>query len=1607
MRNSAPYWTIELRDHPTDIPNSELIMDHPPSRPGRFGALAVLWVVAAIQLAGVWRVNAASTSLIMDLSIVEADERDVVLAKFLTECTPADLPMLLELTRKPELTASRIGEVGVAIQRIGASIPWDQIEPLVSDANDVTRYYGICALRTQPPAEREARAIVLLASAHADVRARAALLLRHHPTAKSLAALRARLPEATTAAERLSINASIDWITWMNTSGGTPDDVALIAVEHDPPADGEWAAFHVPASSSALTDERWLKLVTTQVKAGATLWISAAPSGSWPAGTEALLGALGISPPRQITDAKTRFRDNFSEPTPLAEYVHDAILPRVLPPTEGTDHLYAVTIQIAEWFPEATRGFRDWDRSVFAAPFVGLEQSDVAPMLIAPRSAGHGRIILDASGIGMAAHRRRPGDTRPQVTTWQPYDQAAATLQLWETGNNFQAIVQGPQSLIPMKLLTTKVGRLQKPDERIPAPYFDVSTRIETPHIKWGDPLASGPVDVGFLAPEELIRSGIEIQQRLSVNATWLPWSEHLFFSDDARNEKRRMAEVIDAGSILRLQSHLARDMDVLVFPGLTGSRERMEYHTCWDGMLPDLQTLLLHRIRAGLGMVVLGPTWLANPAAIGATEVPVPESILAAFPFAEGSDPRALVRCYELGEGRVVHVRITHFNGWADVNLGPEFLAPGLASPRTRRLKQDEYAYSLDCAAILWAAKRQVQSAGENAEVRLADRFGRRAAAGETAGTVIRESRYLSAEGKVLGWRVERDTLAALGPLEIRFADRVIEAGMPLEITIDVPELAATDELRITVVDAWRREVTETITMTGGRARTVNVSVPGWSPLGRWHDVYVQQRREDVVVSHQMQPFAVNVARDPTDLTTILFPGPTPYAEGLVAAGVDAVGRTRFHAFQPRVENVAATEQSAVNLWDAHDVLLRHGIGSFGGAVGQATVDSSGQRPVFQPSLHSPTFHQGMRDTVAAWAEPHRLLGWPSVETMEEFVGPDSIGFSGESLVVFRRELRARYGSIAALNTAWQRDFPDWEAVVPDTLGEAVARRHLVSWSEHHAFMERAVANWQAMAERYYRQVNAKGQLSFWTPQFDSPFGLADVSLLSRACSSHFFYGGRDTSRVADMMAPGGQLGLWYPFCYDRDLAWTAAAEATQVPHSYLLDGFNTFGIWWGFEKYQWPFLRPDFTPSRNFTPLATQIPALQDGIDRLILGAEKNDHGVAIVFDQNSFRTSAALQRMTQADIQHDWQAARDILAAGQINPTMVPLADLRFGRLETDDFRVLILFGVICLDEADATAIRHFVERGGTVVADTLPGIYTATAGIRESSPLADLFGVTGSPSCEFVATGDFVGGDGLPTIPGVVFPGAGLGVQGGTARAQAGDSPAWIESRAGTGRTLLLNLQVRGSAPSRAGTSELSWSRKDQAAAWGRALIPWLAIPRSVTAELGAPRRGRSLYEFRDGDREIVGITFGLGAYEREPTPFTATVTTATPKVLYDLTGGRKARTGTEFAIDVPRWEAAYLVLCDAPLPPLACEAALGDNRTITVRLRADDPGRRIVVGRVTDPTGRERLELRSESVFVGEGELRIPIAWNEPPGTWAIAIRDRITGVVTHLEVTLP
>jgi len=1558
---------------------------------------------------------------LLDLMELDSYERSERLLRLCRGATPEHIETLLEVAEQPELAARHYGRLRLALQRTAGP---DQLGWAIEKARregPVVRHLAVSvagALRSD--AARKAL-LDMLGSNHPDVRAAAALALRRYPSPKVTAALRALVRQGATPTERSCAGAGVAWIESAGDPNTSSDGKVLILRERKPEtvqALTNAQVVSVPHTSPALADQEFSAVVLARVQKGATLHVMfSGQSGRPAAGSDQLVKRLGLALPRTAKGDPTSFICNLAEPHPLQDYVHDLYGWRISVRGDRPESVSHAASEIAEWSAVSRMAFVDWDREEYAAPFCGLVQLGRTCILDAPPTTERGRVVLDLTGASFS--------NSPEA--WRPLGLGRAHLRLWEFGVNYKALLQGPESIVPIKNIYRGSYGAMKIHQKMPAPYFDVDESVVTPHVPWAKPLAGGPVKVGFLVPEIMIRTAIEIRQRLDTEATWLPFAEKFF--GGSQNKDRRGPPVIDAGSALRLKRYLdAARESVLVIPAFDdgGGFFMKEYVYSWNAILPDLRVEVLQAVRRGMGLVAIGPAFPGGAAALGGAErIEPPADILRALPL-DAPKVRSRMACYRLGEGRIAHLRPEILCGKvrSGLSLGAEFLVPGLVSPYTKRVSVDEYAFAWCCAAIYWASGRTQQTEGVIRERHVVDRFGRRTLPGRLrvpssydarpesllAGPAIDEERYLDEDGKVTGWAVRRVGPERATEPKVSLARRVIEVGEALNVDVDAAAVEGAEEVRAEAIDLHGRIAGRgAFHVRDGKA---SIEIPAWKPVARWHDLHVAVIRKGRPIADAMWPFAVDVppVDHCKDLCLYALPSPTMFIPGMKALGADGGNGFRDH-FLPFLHEVPDKDRGAVKGWHPHDTMVRSGL-EFHESYQWMTVPAGDAEGV--PSPAGPTTLANMRRRITRAGEAYKVYGMRRAIACDEFALDPHSSFSPETMAAFRRSLRRRYGTLRELNAAWGRDYASWRAVRPDTLSQALKRKNLVSWAQHRGFMESLVANWVEQADRLLQE-HVRGAAVGLSNASRSPDAGTDFEKLMRAgslCVQYFFM---DRLLPRDLSRPGMVLGYWEPITFDQKLPEKAQHEALFMINRYLLDQFSTQLVWWGFCDFQWPFLRPDLTPAGTFRPMVAERKVLQAGIDRVVLGATMDNAEVLTLFSHASWRTLYALGKLhgKELAVAHHWDRLMAVLDPMLIRGRAVSMTDIRRGRLDREKPKLLFLSGAVAMNQDCVAELENYVREGGCIVADVLPGAFTEDCAPRGQARIAHLFGVyvgprgkDGPPEStgilpaadpgDLMAQGPF---QALSRIERKIAPLNGsLGIQDGEAYGRIGDSVVLIEHKTGKGKTLLLNFMLdKALAVGRWDPIEAKEKAAPIQKAVAEALANWAGLEPQLQVSSGTegapPYPGNCVYLYRDGENTVLGLFCDgwFGKWKRK-----VTLELPEERAFYDLREPGPPETGKEFTVSVPPWRAGYFVLTPEPLPELEAAVERGPDGDLRLQLSGAG-GRRVVLIGVSDASGRERPELAREVDFAGETTAIVPIALSDPAGEWRITVKDVMTG----------
>ncbi len=389
----------------------------------------------------------------------------------------------------------------------------------------------------------------------------------------------------------------------------------------------------------------------------------------------------------------------------------------------------------------------------------------------------------------------------------------------------------------------------------------------------------------------------------------------------------------------------------------------------------------------------------------------------------------------------------------------------------------------------------------------------------------------------------------------------------------------------------------------------------------------------------------------------------------------------------------------------------------------------------VREPSLSDPAWLAAVQARLAALvraqAGDRPLFYNLGDETgIADLAAPWDYDQSPVALAAFRVWLRTQYADLAALNTQWGTDYASWDAVAPELTDAAMRRtdQNYSAWSDFKAWMDLTFAD----------AVRA-GTAAVHSADPAALAGLEGAQVPG--------WGGYDYGRLAstvDVMEiydTGNALELAHalnPALLTLSTAFAAGPREVHRAWRDLLRGGRGMVIW----DEAGDVVGPDGAPG----PRGLAIQALVAGLRKVapaLLVSPPQPSAVAVLYSQASFRTRWMLDqqpkgaRWSERDSEREnddnaWRAARRQVAGHLtelgIQPRWLTDQTLEAGALHDGGTRVLILPHAIALSQAEVGEIAAFSARGGTVLADTEPGVFDGH-GRRRDAPV--LVGVAATP------------------------------------------------------------------------------------------------------------------------------------------------------------------------------------------------------------------------------------------------------------------------------------
>jgi hypothetical protein len=1236
--------------------------------------------------------------------------------------------------------------------------------------------------------------------------------------------------------------------------------------------------------------------------------------------------------------------------------------------------------------------------------------------------------------------------------------------------------------------------------------YSELRPDIVTPHTPWARPYAGRSLRIVVIAPRWTQRATIELQQRFDFDASAvMTLFHHTWGGKDGPHYgwiKYGTREVTTARVLSTLRS--LHPPDVIVIGWLNCS------------ILPaDVERAILDRVTAGSGLVIFNPKPLSDtlksliapcePVSAEAVHAIVDGIPMQHLPPLEPSAPRSLIgqgaKFYQVqGGGRIVVVDYSPLPPAPSSNC--YFSPPGatLTGKSIRDIHYDYYC-SLAGRTILWAGKNmpRVRLTGwEN----LSDHIDAQAGPGDLGAL-----------------RVISDNVPANMSVElvIRAFDSTVEHRSALIISdngqlgLALPHLKSGGHYAdVFLRDAGGRTLdwgTKYFTSTGGskivsittdrksykptQPMSVTIAMEGNLAGARLevnvfdtHDRLVWSRSGDAQPQVSMQADVSNVLTVQCRVQAILSQARRVLAEDAIKV---LIRQSQPLADQYQYGAWASVNASFVRRQSAR-LLAEQGIrtGILGGDMDDwaelnvmsgpyitrhVSLNDTSQRGLLvrKPCLTDPAFLKQEEEKLRT-ATDYYLHYSPPAYSLGDDQGmmrePLDGCISPTCLIAFRKYLREQYSSLKNLNASWGTDYASFDEAMPLSLPDAIASGQYPRWVDHRLYMDRLFVQTHRDARAVVRDVDPEARVGFEGPLGDNSWiGFEWKQLLDVVDQMAPYPNAWKWDIVRSFARPNLFFGGWYG-AYPM---YRYSDDRRFYPWYMLFQGAN---IYYFFATYGWSEagdqsmgMAPDLRSLPCLSETSAAVQRIQQGIDRLVLGAQRQTDGVAILFSRPSQHAAMITPPVPTRDFDtdpgwttylathdHTWalntEANLRLLDDMGLSYVFVDHTEIAAGRLQEGRFKMLVMPFGHALSAQESRAIKDFVAAGGAVLADVQPAIFDLHGKPLKQGRLDDVFGVkragfsfTKPLRDEMMTLADLTQhkslpdaaeaedqGDpwGIPVDEILQFTVAGKSddvgervpmpvdttVTTGDGKASVATdvgTPVFITNTYGKGHACLMNIAVQHYLTLRAAGRNLGMQD-----ILGRFLTDAGIKPEVSVLPVGKHAARVRVFSFRDDRARLVALLRSHKRLHDEPSAFadrsprSFVVKFPEQGHIYDVLNRRYHGDSDRLDLQIP--VATPYLLAVLPYKVTGLNAAIRqDHRTVridtTVEVSDGNPRRHVIYIRITDSEGKRRPEYDMDIVASdGRGSHMFNLALNDPKGKWTIHLEEVVSATTCEQDI---
>ena len=859
--------------------------------------------------------------------------------------------------------------------------------------------------------------------------------------------------------------------------------------------------------------------------------------------------------------------------------------------------------------------------------------------------------------------------------------------------------------------------------------------------------------------------------------------------------------------------------------------------------------------------------------------------------------------------------------------------------------------------------------------------------------GTLIAEYRLLTPEKKVLDAGASKLVLPEISPLKIVFKspEKVYRQGENITFAVQAVKPLAGHVLRLSVEDSENRIVYKQICKIA-QNNTFKIALK--APFTKLYRVLAEQVAPDGVVSAQYGEFTLSGKKfDTTDLTAMVWHGQPEFMKPLKDLGYD-LSVCPFHHFKTVSKNHINLNLETL---------------AIGASVENTAAIYRGDKktdPVRNPCYSDPARTEKVRTLFRNQAQDAQ---WQYYSLAHYFLGDEmflgsTVCYSPHCLKNFRDVLKKQYKTLDALNKEWETAFAAWDDVIPCQLEDLKDSRNLSRWLDHKMFMAGVFA---------YRNVGEiRKQLNDIVP--DVRCGISGTQLpgysydwaqLMKHINFIAYYSGVQIKLVHDFGGPDLLSGRWG--CGYVDSSIRRDQYQNAVLWQDLFQGANMAANYATGSTFQ-----GDLSHNSNIEVFSSVVRELKRGLSKLVLTSRTAGQNVAVLYSQPSL--FAAMATIGKSEWLNAYSAWNALLEELHINYRFISYEDLTNG-IDGKQFKVLILPCALALSPEQTRNLERFVQNGGTVIADFMPGCFDEHGKRFANKNLADLFGIP-STDTPFQLAGKKL------TVP--ANPAAGISAVTGDFRIGSVAHPVMNVKKHGKGKAILMNLLVNGyqtfalsgvggEVAKQASGSEIFCRNIRQ-------LVGGMLAKAGVDARCRVTLSNGVAYPCQTMLRNIDGnYVFGIMKYTEDGNTFDmragadVTVTLPVKGHIYNVREKKYLGNGNTIKMKlVPAWGYLYTVLknkivrIDVDVPT---KIVRGSTLTAKISAVAESgtPGALTYHVELIKPDGQTAVVYQKNlAVPNGTGVYSVQTAFNDPAGKWRIRVTNVNTGIVTETPFEL-